>query len=97
MNESYEITMQTPVGKKTGTIRLVSDGGVLSGYIKAMGYLSSFKNGVIEGDAIAFSGILNAGFLQISYKAKGRIDGKNLTADAYTKWGTFKILGTQIE
>lgn len=89
--------MQTPVGKKSGTIRLINDGGILSGYIKAMGNLSSFKNGTMAGNAFEFSGRLNAGFLQFDYHAKGTIEGAAFKAVASTNLGNFQISGTRID
>ena len=97
MADTYKVTMRTPIGKKTGTIRLNNENGVLSGYIKAMGDISSFKYGRMKGNSFEFSGVLNAGFFHFDYQAKGQIDGNALTAVAATNFGNFQISGLKVD
>ena len=88
--------MLTPIGKKEGTIRLINNNGSLSGYIKAMGSISYFKNGIMTGNTFEFSGVLQAAFFQFKYHVKGEIEGNAFSAVASTSSGTFQINGSCI-
>lgn len=96
MNDTYRVTLQTPFGTQKGTVTFVDDNGILSGSIRAMGNTSFFKNGKISENAFEFSGILNAGFFNLRYTAKGTIEGDILKSVALTNSGTFQINGTRV-
>nr|WP_319487616.1 hypothetical protein [uncultured Caproiciproducens sp.] len=95
MNATFNVTLSTPIGTKKGVVTFLDKNGVLSGSIRAMGRSNYFKNGKIIGNSFEFSGILNAGFFNFRYTAKGIIDGDTLNAIATTNSGTFQIIGTR--
>lgn len=95
MNGTYNVTLITPFGPKEGTIVFTDRNGVLSGYIHAMGDTSDFKSGKINGNAFEFSGILNAGFFNIKYTAKGTIERNALKGTVNTNLGTFQMSGVK--
>ncbi|HEX2926600.1 MAG TPA: hypothetical protein VHP38_10150 [Ruminiclostridium sp.] len=96
MNGTYSVALQTPFGAQKGTITFVDDKGMLSGSIRTMGSTNFFKNGKINGNSFEFSGILNAGFFNFRYTAKGTIEGDTLKAVALTDSGTFQINGIRV-
>lgn len=96
MNDTFSISMNTPMGVKKGTITLTEENGALSGSIRTMGSKSTFRDGIITGNSFEFSGVLNAGFFRFRYHAKGRIEGDTLQATAVTNSGTFQIRGTRV-
>lgn len=95
MNGTYNVSLHTPIGVQKGTVTLMEENGALRGSIRAMGSTSTFQNGKVSGNAFEFSGILNAGFFNFSYTAKGTIDGDTLNAVATTNTGAFQIIGTR--
>ena len=96
MNDTYSVTLQTPFGTQKGTVTFVDDNGKLSGSIRTMGNTSFFRNGKVNGNSFEFSGILNAGFFNLRYNAKGAIEGDAIKAVAFTNYGTFQINGTRV-
>ncbi|WP_101698553.1 hypothetical protein [Clostridium minihomine] len=95
MNGNYRISLRTPLGVQNGIITFVNKEGALSGSIRAMGNVSFFRNGKIDGNRFEFSGILNAGLLNLKYTAQGVVDGEKLQVTAVTSYGTFLIVGTK--
>jgi hypothetical protein len=96
MNGTFNVTLRTPIGPQNGIITFIDEHGTLSGSIRTMGNTSLFKDGKANGNSFEFSGILNLGFLNPKYIAKGTIDGNTLKAVATTDFGTFQIDGTRV-
>ena len=95
MNGTFDITLYTPIGPQRGFLMLTDENGALRGSIHAMGNTNYFRNGKTDGNSFEFSGILNAGFFNIRYSAKGMIDGNTLKAKVTTDSGTFQLSGTR--
>ena len=55
MNETYNITMQTPMGMEKGTINFTQDGDSLSGSLNILRGSNDFSGGKVEGSAFVFS------------------------------------------
>lgn len=96
MTGNYRISLHTPIGLQNGTISFVQEGEALKGVIRAMGNSNHFKNGKVNGNMFGFSGNLNLGLFNLSYNAKGSVDGDKLTATARTNVGAFQITGSKI-
>lgn len=98
MNGTYRISLRTPLGMQNGMISFVQDGESLSGFIRTMGKTNHFKNGKVKDNSFHFSGMLNAGLLNINYNANGMIvEGNKLKATARTNFGAFQIWGAKVE
>jgi hypothetical protein len=96
MSGTYKVTLSTPFGPRSGLLQLIDDNGSLHGSIRAMGFTSPFSGGTVNGGNFEFSGVLNAGFGRIPYKASGTVTGSALTATAATKFGNLRISGTAV-
>jgi hypothetical protein len=96
MNGTFKISMSTPMGMKSGTIKFVDDNGVLSGSIRAMGSENPFNNGKTSETTFEFTSTLDLFFSKIQYNAKGTITGDILQATAETKFGMMQINGTRV-
>lgn len=97
MNGTFNVTLQTPIGPQNGLLTLIDDNGALSGYIRAMGMTSPFKNGKVTGNAFEFSGILNTGFIRFRYVVKGTVDGDTIKGVAIANSRTFQLQGTRVK
>jgi len=95
MNGTFNITLYTPIGPQRGFLTLTDENGALRGSIRAMGNTNYYRSGKADGNSFEFSGILNAGFFNIRYSAKGTIDGDTLKAKVTTDSGIFQMDGTR--
>lgn len=96
MEGKYYISMQTPMGLEKGTIEFVVNGNRLSGTLIAKGVTSTFYGGTVRGNEFEFSGELKKMISRIAYTAEGRVEGNNLTAIVYSKFGSFTVKGTRM-
>lgn len=97
MSGTFNIILYTPIGPQRGILKLTDENGTLRGSIQAMGNTNYFRNGKSNGNSFEFSGILNAGFFNIRYIAKGTINGITLESKVTTDSGIFQISGTRAE
>lgn len=95
MDGTFRVTLRIPGGPQNGILSLTERNGSLSGFIRALGHTSYFENGKAAGNAFEFSGILDAGFFQFPYTARGTVEGDRLSAAAETSSGTFRITGVR--
>lgn len=96
MSGTYNVTLRTPMGPQRGVLTFIDENGVLHGSIRAMGNTSYFKNGKAVGNSFEFSGVLNTGFFNFRYTAKGTIVENTIKAIVTTNSGTFQIAGTRV-
>ncbi|MDD2417410.1 MAG: hypothetical protein PHR18_00640 [Oscillospiraceae bacterium] len=94
---TYNISMKMFDEIETGTVEFIESGGKLSGTLKAGSIVSSFSDGIINGNHFEFSGIIQKFIFKIQYTARGDITQDRLTAEANTKHGVFKITGERIK
>lgn len=79
---SYNIEVDTPLGKQTAKLVLKSDGNTLSGSVEAeIAGLQEFSGGTVNGDEANWSMELNSpmGKLKLEYKCK--ISGDEITGE----------------
>ena len=98
VNDTYSITLQTPMGREQGLLTLQEKDGMLSGSIQTKGRVNRFDAGrcaVSEhgGMRFSFQGILSLGFIKIPYTARGTVQGDTLKAVADTRFGSFPFQG----
>lgn len=96
INETYQITMETPMGTLKGTAQIQIDGNNLSGQIQAMGINSKFSDGYINHGNCKFQGMISMLFGKITYEAIGIIKDGKINLDINSNKGMFKIKGQKV-
>lgn len=97
MNDTFSVSLSTPLGRQTGTIHLESDGGgALSGWVDALGRRNPIADGKADGNRFEFSGQFRAPFGTIPYRATGSVAEDTLEADVSTPFGNFHITGSRV-
>jgi hypothetical protein len=96
VNGTYNVSISTPMGMKSGKLILTEDSGELKGNLIALGKENPIMNGVVSGNNFEFAGILRTPFSRIQYTAKGTINGDILQATADTKFGIINISGNRV-
>lgn len=92
MAEYYEISMETPLGKYNGIVKLEkSDNGKVDGILEILDYPSSFTGLYDKDGNISFSGELNTSVVTSHYSFRGEIINGELEGVMDTKNGLFKI------
>ncbi len=97
MNGTFNISLNTPMGLKSGTIILIDNNGVLSGSLRALGKENPIVRGIANGNTFEIEGFVKTGFGKIEYSANGTIIKDILEANAKTKFGIMKISGTRVK
>lgn len=95
MNGTFKVTLDTPIGRKSGTITFIDDGRSLGGTIRAMGHTNHFT-GRADGNSFDISGVLHVGFLNFQYTAQGTVNGNALNGSARSSAGNFQMSGTRV-
>lgn len=90
---TYSIQVDTPLGRKDGTLTLRTDGAALSGSLTLAGQSGDFSDGTADGDAFAVSGKQKIMFMTLDYRITGRVDGDAITATADTNMGQMQMTG----
>ena len=75
---AYDVTLNTPIGKRDGTAVLKQDGGEVTGVLKMLGAEKEFKGSIDENGGCQVSGKLKTLGREISYRASGVITGEML-------------------
>lgn len=79
---TYNITVDTPLGKQTAKLALKADGNTLSGNVEAeIGGLNEFGGGTVNGDDVAWSMELNSPVGKMHLEFKGTITGDELSGE----------------
>jgi hypothetical protein len=90
--QSYAITVTTPMGGMDGKVTFRIDGAALSGALTIMGAEHRFSGGTIDGDGkLSFSGELATPMGSQAYAVTGTLRDGKLTAAAKTKMGDLTI------
>ena len=96
MKGSFKVTLSTPFGRKSGIVEFNENNGILNGSLRALGSVNPFTNGKVDGNSFEYTSSFKFGFSKVDYTAKGTVVGDELTAEASTPYGVFKISGTRI-
>ena len=82
---TYNISINTPMGKQEGTLTLAEDGG-LTGTMAAMGDSVDIKNGAVNGDTATWAVDVTKP-MPLTHEFEGKKDGDNLSGSV--KLGAF--------
>ena len=83
---TYNVTINTPMGKQEGVLTLAEDGGALTGSMSAQGDTAEIKNGAVNGDTATWDVDVSKP-MPLTLGFEGKLDGGNLTGSV--KLGAF--------
>ena len=83
---TYNITINTPMGKQEGVLTLAEDGGALSGTMAAQGNTADIKNASVAGDTAKWDVDVTKP-MPLTLSFEGKKDGGNLAGSV--KLGAF--------
>lgn len=83
---TYNITINTPMGKQEGKLTLTEDGGALSGTMEQGGDSVEVKNGSVSGDSATWDVDVSKP-MPLTLSFDGKKDGDNLSGSV--KLGAF--------
>jgi len=93
---TYNINLETPMGKRTGKLTLKTDGGSLSGTFAAEGGENTFAGGTVSGEEIAFMVEVSTPMGQIKLDFKGTVSGDAISGQVQAgEFGSFPFNGTR--
>jgi len=85
---TYNIEIDTPIGKQTASLVIKADGYALSGSVEAeMGGLNEFSGGTVNGDEVAWAMELDSPMGKINLEYKGKVTGDEISGEV--KAGNF--------
>lgn len=96
MEEFYQGSMLTPMGKIQGKMMFKTGENGLEGYIEVNGMKSYFKNGTVENQTYLFSGTIPYFLGKINYTATATVKNNKIETIAKTNFGNFVIQGEKI-
>lgn len=93
---TYNIEVDSPMGKRSGKLILKVDGGSVSGsYTTEMGE-QSFQDGTVSGDDFAFSATMSSPMGEIKLDFKGTVSGDDISGEVQAgSFGTSPFKGTR--
>lgn len=91
---TYQAQVETPIGAKQGTLTLQQQSAALTGNLHVLGSDTAIENGVLEGDALSFSGTLSVPFIgALPFTFEGTFQNDEIHGTARTKMGEIAIAG----
>ena len=94
---TYNVKAKTPLGKKDGTLMLVTEGDACNAELKVAGK-TAHLTGVIEGENLSFEGETKLPFPlgKVKYTLVGTVEGDTLQGVCKTKKFSFDINGARV-
>ena len=92
---NYNVTMQTPMGKKNGELTLQTTGNVLTGKMVILGKNTELTPGKVNGKSFQFNGELHTAVGRMAYTCNGTVTESGLTAMVETRKGKFLLNGVR--
>lgn len=93
LNQSYEVCMHTPIGKRYGSISVQADGGRISGNLYLLQHNEPFSGTIDEDGRCEFTGRLITLMRTISYAAAGTISEASLNLSLKCGPSSFELVG----
>lgn len=92
----WNITMNTPMGSRTTSLDLKSDGAALGGTWVGQAGAQEFSGGTVDGDNVAWSVTQSGPMGQMVLAFKGKVDGDNIAGDVqFGSFGGGSFTGTR--
>lgn len=94
---TYDIKAKTPLGKKKGSLVLVTSGDVCDADV-SVGKKAKHLRGSIQDSIVSFEGTvkLHKPFGELDYVLTGAVEGDELKGVCTTKKFKFDIIGTRV-
>lgn len=94
---NYEVTLQAPIGRRSGRMRVWSGSGRINGELDLLQNTTQFQ-GTIDGNGnFTVTGELITFMRKIPYSADGLLNGETVKMTLYTKSGVFELDGVKTE
>lgn len=92
---TYNVEVDTPLGKQTARLILKADGSALSGSIEAeLAGLMEFSGGTVNGDEITWSMELDSPMGKLNLKYKATVTGDEISGEVKAgDFGTSPFMG----
>jgi hypothetical protein len=94
---TYNVEVDTPLGKQTAKLTLKADGDTLSGNVdSSMGGVIEFSGGSVSGDDVAWNMEIDSPLGKIDLEYKGRITGDEIEGEVKAgNFGSSPFKGTR--
>lgn len=91
----YKIEMQTPMGIKSGTIRVMTENGIVKGYLNVMNHTTPLSGNIDEEGYCKLTGSIVTLMQTVSYEASGKIEEDKISLVIYGGRNVFQMVGTK--
>ena len=94
---TYFVEVDTPLGRKSGTVDLVTHGDVLEACVKAPIIGKQEATGTVDGDAFSAEGSLKIPFKgTLNYTITGEVNDDIVTAQFKSDKGNLTLIGARM-
>lgn len=90
---TYDIRMETPLGRRRGNLELMVEKHFLFGYLTMFTGTVPIRDGHIAKEHISFCGDLLNPMKTLFYRAEGTVRGSSLSFRITTELGTYPVSG----
>lgn len=90
----YEVCMQTPLGKKAGTLTAERTGGNLNGWLSILGHCEPFQGTVDDSGRCEISGRFITLMRNVPFTAKGQITASSVKLLVKGARNVFELSGS---
>jgi hypothetical protein len=94
---TYNIEIDTPMGKQSAKLTLKADGGALSGTMESSFGTQEFSGGIVTGDEIAWNMEISSPMGKMSLEYKGKVAGDEISGEMKAgNFGTSPFKGKRV-
>ncbi len=91
----WNITINTPMGDKSGVLDLMVDGDRLTGSLSDAGHYAAISDGKIEGNRLKWSAKITKP-MRMSFKFTATVDADHIRGEAKHLFGSAPFSGTRL-
>ncbi len=91
----WKVTIDTPMGEKTGVLELLVSGKTLTGSLSNDDHRVAISNGKIEGERLSWQAKIDRP-MRLSIKFSAVVDGDRISGTARHLLGTASFSGTRV-
>ena len=96
MDGTYVGSVDTPMGKISGKVKISTSENTATGMLEVMGIESDFTDGRVNGNICIFTGEFKSMLGSIQYEVIGNLEGDILHITANTNKGQFSLQGKKV-
>ena len=94
-NRTYALEVQTPLGKRRGSLSFTAQGRTLTGELTLFTRTTPIQEGSLEDGRITFRGEMKMLVGMLPYQARGTLREKGLDMELSTPRGSYPVTGVQ--